>query len=71
MIKVQRTYFKDYTEYRVKDFEPVIVAMGEREMLNEEVSDHFESKVLRLFKRKIADKMSQDIKFEISTIETK
>jgi len=69
MIKVTRTYFKDHTEYRVKDFAPVIVAMGERDMLDEEIADGMEAKVLRLFKRKIADKMSQEIKFEISTVE--
>ena len=74
MIQVQRKYFKEHTEYTVPkyDLQPIIVACGEKEMLaDDDMATEFEGKVLRIFKRQIAEEMAKDIKFEICTVEVK
>ena len=73
-IQIQRTYHQDHTEYKAVgyDFEPVIVCQGGKEMLaNGEIKDEFESKVMKLFKNKVAELLVQDVQFEFYTAETK
>ena len=68
--QIKRTYFKEHTEYKVDGFEPIIIPVNEKELTDEDTADMFESKVVKLFKRKIADKLANEIMFEISTQES-
>lgn len=66
-IQVKRFYFKKHTKLSVKygdqDYD-LTIPYSEDEM-----TDEFLAKALRVFKYRIAEQIAQDIKFEISTIE--
>lgn len=62
---VQRIHFEKHTDYKCKFKDSTYEATVPYPEVNEEA----EGRVMALFKHKIALKMADDMKFEISTIE--
>lgn len=71
LVHLQRRFCQEFTEYKVigYDVPGMIVPITRKELEDDDIQDEIEARVIRLFKRKIAEEIEKDIRFEISTCE--